>query len=86
MSKSLLEDLEESLAEEMHQAMDFEVLCELFIPFGWTVIKTEHQGGQEWIDCVDWARANCSGDYRENNGKWLFESSADATAFVLRWA
>lgn len=79
-------ELTASLAEEMQKTMDFEVLCGLFIPHGWTRIETKYDGGQKWVDVVDWVGQNLQGAYREHNGVWLIENSKDATMFMLKWA
>ena len=86
MTSRLEDELTASLAEEMQKTMDFEVLCDVLIRFNWTRIETEYDGGQKWVDVIDWVSKNCSGEYKEHNGVWLFESSRDATAFALRWA
>jgi hypothetical protein len=85
MTSRLEDELTASLAEEMQKTMDFEILCDLYVPFGWTRIETEYNGGQKWVDVVEWTSKNCSGEYKEHNGVWLFKDAKDATAFALRW-
>lgn len=86
---SQLEDeISASLAEQMQKTMDFEVLCGLFIPFGWTRIETNLVACKEaeWTEITGWVSSNFTGQYRENCGVWLIENSKDATMFMLKWA
>lgn len=85
MTSRLEDELTASLAEEMQKTMDFEVLCGLFIPHGWTRIETEHVAGEAWADVAKWVRKNLTGAYRENCGVWLIEKPKDATMFKLKW-
>ena len=82
---TLIEDLEESLAKEMQKTMDYGILCDVMVRFGWTVVKTEYKGGQPWVDVVDWASKNLTGKYQEHNGVWLIEEPEDAVMFKLKW-
>ena len=83
---TMQQKLEDSLAKEFQKTIDYEVLGDVLLRFGWTRVKTEYDGGKEWMDVVAWVGLNCQGEYKEHNGIWLFERSADAVAFQLRWA
>lgn len=84
---SLEDELTASLAKQMQETMDFEVLCSLYIPFGWTQVKTKHVAcnEEEWAVITTWVKDNFTGAYRENCGVWLIEKTKDATMFMLRW-
>jgi hypothetical protein len=38
------------------------------------------------IDVREWVRDNCAGEYNSFGRHWVFENSADAVLFKLRWA
>ena len=81
----------DELADAMRKTMDFDVLCDVMTRFGWTVVKVEYFSGDDdiahtWIKLVEWADQNCTGQWKEHLGKWLFEDPKDATMFKLRWA
>jgi len=81
----LEDELTQSLAEDMQKTMDYEILCDVLITFGWTRVETEYEGGQPWVDVVDWASKNLTGKYKEHNGVWLIEEPEDAVMFKLKW-
>ena len=72
--------------EEMAQSMDFDILCDLLVPMGYTVINIKYGPDSRWVDVIEWADRNCSGNIKEHKGKWLFKNPKDATMFMLRWA
>lgn len=88
MTSQLEAEITASLAKDMQKTMDFEVLCALFIPFGWTRIETKHVAceEEEWSEITGWVNSNFTGAYRENCGVWLIERPKDATMFMLRWS
>ena len=78
-------ELTESLAEEMRKTMDFEMMCELFVPEGYTRIELEYGSKQTWFEVIEWATNNFTGTHREHNGVWLIEKEEDAIMFKLKW-
>jgi hypothetical protein len=76
-----------SLNEQMRANIDFEVLCSVYVPEGWTRIETDHVActEQEWAEIIRWVDSNFTGAYRENCGIWLIEKAEDTTMFMLRW-
>jgi hypothetical protein len=78
-------ELSESLAKEFQKTIDFDVMCDVLSRFGWAVIEVDYGPEQQWIDVMAWVDHNCSGDYQEHNGKWLFKNEQDAILFKLKW-
>lgn len=88
--KYLQDAIVDELAEEMQKTMDFNILCDVLARFGWTVIEIDYYRGdddasQTWVKVMEWADQNCTGNYKEHLGKWLFEHAKDATMFALKW-
>ena len=80
----------DELADEFKKTMDFNVLCDALTKFGWTVVEIDYFKGdgddsQTWVKVVDWVDQNCTEGWKEHLGKWLFESTKDATMFALKW-
>jgi hypothetical protein len=83
----LEDELTESLGKAMSESIDFEVLCSVYVPEGWTRIETKYVACNEaeWAEIIGWVNSNFTGAYRENCGVWLIERPEDATMFMLRW-
>jgi hypothetical protein len=80
-------ELNESLAEEFHKSIDFDVMCDIMVDLrGYVIVEIDYGPDQHWSDVMAWADSTCSGEYKEHNGKWLFEQAEDATMFKLKWA
>lgn len=83
----ILENLiAEDLAKEMQQGMDYDLLCEIMIPFGYTAVKIEYSNKKPWVEVMEWIANNHIGEYQEHKGRWLFKNEQDAIMFKLRWA
>lgn len=76
----------DELGEEMRTAMDFEILSDVFVRFGWSAITVEYGPNKRWDDVIAWYDNNCRGDYREHKGRWVIERPQDATIFALKWS
>lgn len=82
----ILENLiAEEAAKNLQKSIDYDVLCELMIPFGYTAVQIEYSNEKRWIDVMAWVDSNRIDDYREHKGRWLFKSEQDAIMFKLRW-
>ena len=79
------EELLHDAGEAMAKSIDFDILCDMLIPLGYTMVKVEYSPERKWIDVMSWVDENCSGRFQEHNGKWLFARPKDATMFTLRW-
>ena len=76
----------EEAAKEMQKSMDYDLLCEIMIPFGYTAVQIEYSNKKPWVDVMSWVAGNRIGDYQEHRGKWLFKFEKDAIMFKLRWS
>ena len=86
MELTLEDYMRDKLSKEMSASIDFDILCDTLVPFGWTVVEVEYGPDKKWIDVMAWFESNCVGDYKEHNGKWLFKNEKDAIIFKLKWA
>jgi len=79
-------ELTESLAVDMQKTMDFDIICDIMAELrGYIVAEIDYGPNRPWVDVMAWADSSCSGEYKEHNGKWLFELAEDATMFRLKW-
>jgi hypothetical protein len=79
-------EITKSLADEFRKSVDFEMMCDIMVEFrGYVIVEIEYGPDKKWIDIMAWFDANCTGDYKEHNGKWLIERPEDATMFKLKW-
>ena len=53
MELTLESIIAESMAKEFQKTIDFDMLCNTLVPFGWTVVEVEYGPGKEWIDVID---------------------------------
>lgn len=84
---NILEDLiVKEQAKEMQKSTDYDVLCEIMVPFGYSVVEIEYGSKRKWYEVMEWIAVNRIADYQEHNGKWLFKNEQDAIMFKLRWS
>lgn len=86
---SFHDDLEQEiindLAKSMAKSIDFDMLCDVLIPVGYTQIEITYGSSRKWFEVMEWTANICTGEYKEHNGKWLFEKEKDAIMFKLKW-
>jgi hypothetical protein len=71
-------------SDQLLEYYDFEVLADCL---EWHRIDLDHlQDNRHAVDITYWLSANCVGKYHRSGRHFLFESSADAVLFKLRWA
>lgn len=75
----------EEKAKDMQKSMDYDLLCEILVPFGYTVVEIEYGSKRKWFEVMEWIAVNSISDYQEHKGKWLFKHEQDAIMFKLRW-
>lgn len=73
-------------SKELQKSMDYDLLCEIMVPFGYTVVEIEYGSKKKWFEVMEWVSKNCTSEYKEHNGKWLFKNEEDAVMFKLKWA
>lgn len=83
--KNLQDIIVDELAVNFQKTVDYDILCDVMIGFGHTVVEIDYHNDQKWSDVMAWATKNCTGGYQEHLGKWLFELEKDAIMFKLKW-
>jgi hypothetical protein len=54
---------------------------------GWYGVElTRYTDNYHAVDVREWVHENCTGEYNSFGRHWVFEQSADAVLFKLRWA
>ena len=76
----------EEQAKQLQKSIDYDLLCEIMVPFGYSVVEIEYGSKQLWFEVMEWIAVNGISDYQEHNGKWLFKHEKDAIMFKLRWS
>jgi hypothetical protein len=77
----------DELGKEFSEAMDFEILSDVMCRFGWTRVEIPRFiDNYHAVDIGYWLADNCQGEYKRNGRHFLFESTKDATMFILRWS
>lgn len=72
-------------AKELQKSIDYDMLCEILVPFGYSVVEIEYGSKKKWYEVMEWLANNHIGEYQEHNGKWLFKNEEDAIMFKLKW-
>jgi hypothetical protein len=89
------DDLARTFSEELAKEIDREILNDILairlIKEGWVqpsipYVKYRWPFNDRLAEIGEWVHLHATGDYRNINGKWVFENPADATAFTLKWA
>jgi hypothetical protein len=80
------EEILEDLGKQMSESIDFEILADVLCRFGWTKFEiSRFIDNHHAIDIGYWLLDNCQGEYKRNGRTFLFESTKDATMFLLKW-
>lgn len=83
---SLEQEIMEKLSKEIAKEIDFGVLSDLLVYSGWVKIELETlENNNNAIDMNEWLDINCKYKVSRLGRKFLFESSAEAEWFILRW-
>jgi hypothetical protein len=83
-------NLEQMIAEDLGKQfadnMDFEILADVMCRFGWHMIELDrYTDNHHAIDVREWVIKNCSGEHLSHGATWVFENTADAVIFKLKW-
>jgi len=83
---NLEEEILADLGKQFAKDMDFEIMSQVLIPFGWTRFEIPRFiDNHHAIDIGYWLLDNCQGEYKRNGRVFLFKEPRDATMFILRW-
>jgi|APCry1669189567_1035234.scaffolds.fasta_scaffold27826_2 hypothetical protein len=83
---NLEKEMADSLGKEFQKTMDFEIMADIMVDMrGYVRLEIDYGPNQRWDDVIAWVGNNCSGEYQEHNGTWIFELEEDAVLFRLKW-
>jgi hypothetical protein len=83
---NLQDQLAERMASEIAKEIDFEVLASMLCELGWTRVVLKPMTWEQGAAIDDWVSNYISGPFETMGLVWLFESSKDATMFILKWS
>jgi hypothetical protein len=84
--QSLEEELASKMSMQMQSEIDREILWGTLQDIGWTrVMLSRLQDNKHAIDITNWLETNCQNAYERSGRDFIFESTKDATMFILRW-
>jgi hypothetical protein len=81
-------DLAETMAKEISQQVDFEILTDLLIQLdNWTKVELGNfKDSKHQVDVQNWIDKNCkTGTCRSLGSTFVFKHRKDAEWFILRW-
>lgn len=82
----LEKEITDALSKEFSDSIDFEILADVLCRVGWTKFSiTRFIDNHHAVDIRYWLADHCQGEYKRNGRTFLFESTKDATMFILRW-
>ena len=74
------------MAAELTKQIDFEVLSVMLCELGWVKVVLKPMTWEEGTAIDNWVSNNIKGHFETMGLVWLFESSKDATMFILKWS
>jgi hypothetical protein len=81
------EKITEDLGRQLAQHIDFELMLDVLIACGWSVIKLKSLLSRERsVDILTWCEDNTHGRYKYQGSCFIFEQQRDAVNFALKWS
>ena len=84
--QALEDQIAERMASELAKEMDFQILASMLCELGWTRVVLKPMTWEEGNVVDEWVSNNVKGHFETMGLVWLFESSKDATMFILKWS
>ncbi len=84
--QTLEDQIAERMASELAKEMDFQILASMLCELGWTRVVLKPMTWEEGNVVDEWVSNNVKGHFETMGLVWLFESSKDATMFILKWS
>jgi predicted amidohydrolase len=82
-------DLENEILEaagnRMAAEIDFEILSGMLCTLGWTKVILNPMSMEDSYAVDEWTTTNIKGNFNNMGLVWIFENSAEANWFILRW-
>ena len=74
------------MSKEIQKEIDFGLISDMLVYSGWVKIELETlESNTKAIVINEWIDINCKHKVSRLGRKFLFESSAEAEWFILRW-
>jgi len=84
--QTLEDQIAERMASELAKEMDFQILASMLCELGWTKVVLQPMTWEHGVSVDNWVSNNVKGHFETMGLVWLFESSKDATMFILKWS
>jgi hypothetical protein len=77
----------EELGEQMHSAMDFEILTDILVnTCGWHRVELDSfRNNRQAVDIANWCHDTLKNKWKRSGCHFVFENQGDAVNFTLRW-
>lgn len=82
----LQEQIIDDLGKQISKEIDFEILSGMLCELGWTKVILKPMPWEQGTVIDDWVSKHVHGHFETMGLVWLFESSKDATMFILKWS
>ncbi len=79
------EEIMTHTGREIQKEIDFEILTSMLKEIGWTKVVLKPMTKEQGEDIDKWVIDNVNGNHETLGLVWVFEDSADAINFTLRW-
>jgi hypothetical protein len=90
MNKTATQVLEEQYvkiaAQEIADEIDFEIVSNILIQSGWTVINMRILPQTIGSNVNDWLHTECKKHWQHRGNTWIFEDRNEAALFKLTWS
>ena len=83
--KSIQEEYIDTVAKQMSDDIDFQVLSNLLVESGWTRVTLSPMTHETSNEIDRWVPDNAEDHFYTRGLVWVFKSSRDAMWFKLRW-
>jgi hypothetical protein len=84
---SMQDEILDELGEQMHSAIDFEILTDILVKScGWHRIELDRfQNNRQAVDIANWCHDTVKNKWKRSGCHFVFEDQGDAVNFTLRW-
>lgn len=85
MKENIEEEITKSMAREIQEEIDFEILTSIFIESGWTKVILSPMTTETSQEIDNWIEENIKSQHMTRGLVWVFEDEKEAMWFTLRW-
>jgi hypothetical protein len=85
--QNLEEQILDELSEQMHSAIDFEILTDILVKScGWHRVELDRfRDNRQAVDIANWCYDTVKNKWKRSGCHFVFEDQGDAVNFTLRW-